>query len=322
MPPPPQPPVATGGGDPADPQERDHDYRPGSLKWKIIGKVLQKRFDPAGKSARFDKFTERAKRVLTYAESEARGYSHNYIGTEHLLLALVREPEGVAGKLLAEFGLDLEAARRQAALIIGHGRDPVTGPITLTPRSKRVVELAVEEARVLKHNYIGTEHLLLGLIREGEGVGARLIEMAGLDLDNVRSAVLEVMQRPEGGKRSASRSDSTGSGSGTRDTVVSCRVGTDDLEAIDVLIEAGIRSTRSDAASWLIHAGVQANKELFERVRSTVDEIRRLREQTQRMADELMRTNPTDGNRNDTSGEPRGKPDSNSSGGPDAPAAE
>src|SRR5206468_10609968 len=117
----------------------------------------------------FERFTEHARKVLSLAQEEAQRFQHNYIGTEHLLLGLVREGEGVAGKVLTSLGVDLEKVRKAVENIIGRGDRIVLGEIGLTPRAKKVIELAVDEARRLNHDYIGTEHLLLGLIREGNG---------------------------------------------------------------------------------------------------------------------------------------------------------
>jgi DNA-directed RNA polymerase subunit RPC12/RpoP len=142
---------------------------------------------------RFDKFTERARRVLQFAQEEAQRFQHNYIGTEHLLLGLIREGEGVAAKVLVESGIDLEKVRRAVEDIIGQGDRPVYGEVGLTPRAKKVVELAVDEARRLNHHYVGTEHLLLGLLREGEGIGAGVLESSGLKLEEVRASVLRVL---------------------------------------------------------------------------------------------------------------------------------
>jgi ATP-dependent Clp protease ATP-binding subunit ClpC len=121
---------------------------------------------------RFDKFTDEARRVLTYAQDEAQRLDHNYIGTEHFLLGLVREEEGVAAHVLKAMGIGLPDVRRAVLFIIGRGDRPTPGEVGLTPRAKRVIELAIDEARRLGHRYIGTEHLLLGLVREGEGVAA------------------------------------------------------------------------------------------------------------------------------------------------------
>ena len=149
---------------------------------------------------RFDKFTERARRVLTLAQEEAQRFNHNYIGTEHLLLGLVREGEGVASKVLANLGVELNKVRSAVEFIIGRGDRPVTGEIGLTPRAKKVIELAVDEARRLGHHYIGTEHLLLGLVREGEGIAAGVLESLGVSLEKVRAEVTRILAQsmPQG----------------------------------------------------------------------------------------------------------------------------
>src|SRR2546422_1654794 len=154
---------------------------------------------------RFDKFTERARKVLTLAQEEAQRFNHNYIGTEHLLLGLVREGEGVAAKVLANMGVELNKVRSAVEFIIGRGDRMVMGEIGLTPRAKRVIELAVDEARRLNHHYIGTEHLLLGLVREGEGIAAGVLESLGVSLEKVRSQVIEVLKSSSGYSASARR---------------------------------------------------------------------------------------------------------------------
>ena len=142
---------------------------------------------------RFDKFTERARRVLTLAQEEAQRFNHNYIGTEHLLLGLVREGEGVAAKVLANLGVELSKVRSAVEFIIGRGDRAVLGEIGLTPRAKKVIELAVDEARRLNHHYIGTEHLLLGLVREGEGIAASVLESLGINLERVRAETTRIL---------------------------------------------------------------------------------------------------------------------------------
>ena len=146
-------------------------------------------------SSRFEKFTERARKVLTLAQEEAQRFNHNYIGTEHILLGLVREGEGVAAKVLANLGVELTKVRSAVEFIIGRGERTVRGEIGLTPRAKRVIELAVDEARRLNHNYIGTEHLLLGLLREGEGVAAGVLESLGVSLEKVRAETVRILNQ-------------------------------------------------------------------------------------------------------------------------------
>jgi len=144
---------------------------------------------------RFDKFTERARKVLSLAQEEAQRLQHEYIGTEDLLLGLVREGEGVAAKVLANFGVELNKVRSAVESIIGRGDRIVSGEIGLTPRAKKVVDLAVDEARRWNHHYIGTEHLLLGLLREGEGIGAGVLESIGINLEEVRSQIIRVLSQ-------------------------------------------------------------------------------------------------------------------------------
>jgi ATP-dependent Clp protease ATP-binding subunit ClpC len=144
---------------------------------------------------RFDKFTERARRVLTLAQEEAQRFNHNYIGTEHLLLGLVREGDGVAAKVLNNLGVELSKVRSAVEFIIGRGEKSISGDIGLTPRAKKVIELAVEEARRLNHSYIGTEHLLLGLVREGEGIAFGVLESLGVSLERVRTETARILSQ-------------------------------------------------------------------------------------------------------------------------------
>ena len=143
--------------------------------------------------SRFEKFSERARRVLSLAQEEAQRFNHNYIGTEHILLGLVRETEGVAARVLSSLTVDLSKVRSAVEFIIGRGEKPPQGEIGLTPRAKKVVELAVDEARRMNHTYIGTEHLLIGLMREGEGVAAGVLESLGVTLDKVRAETHRIL---------------------------------------------------------------------------------------------------------------------------------
>ena len=142
----------------------------------------------------FERFTDRARRVVVLAQEEARLLNHNYIGTEHILLGLIHEGEGVAAKALESLGISLEAVRSQVEEIIGQGGSvAVSGHIPFTPRAKKVLELSLREALQLGHNYIGTEHILLGLIREGEGVAAQVLVKLGADLSRVRQQVIQLL---------------------------------------------------------------------------------------------------------------------------------
>ena len=165
--------------------------------------------------SRFEKFSERARRVLSLAQEEAQRFNHNYIGTEHILLGLVRETEGVAARVLSGLGVDLSKVRSAVEFIIGRGEKPAQGEIGLTPRAKKVVELAVDEARRMNHTYIGTEHLLIGLLREGEGVAAGVLESLGVTLEKVRTETHRILSNSSSG--SGSQSSRTGTRTPTLD---------------------------------------------------------------------------------------------------------
>src|SRR6476646_5707436 len=146
----------------------------------------------------FERFTDRARRVVVLAQEEARMLNHNYIGTEHILLGLIHEGEGVAAKALESLDISLEAVRAQVEEIIGQGQQAPSGHIPFTPRAKKVLELSLREALQLGHNYIGTEHILLGLIREGEGVAAQVLHKLGADLNRVRQQVIQLLSGYQG----------------------------------------------------------------------------------------------------------------------------
>lgn len=167
---------------------------------QLFRKVLQgKHFTPSDVD-RFDRFTKRARHVLTLAQEEAQRFQHTYIGTEHLLLGLIREGEGVAGQVLSNLNVEVEQVRQAVEAIIGRGGRVVLGEVGLTPRAKKVIELAVDEARRLQHNFLGTEHLLLGLIREGEGIAAGVLESLGLQLEQVRAETVRVLRQHQKGQ--------------------------------------------------------------------------------------------------------------------------
>jgi ATP-dependent Clp protease ATP-binding subunit ClpC len=162
----------------------------------------------------FERFTDRARRVVVLAQEEARLLNHNYIGTEHILLGLIHEGEGVAAKALESLGISLEAVRQQVEEIIGQGGSSPSGHIPFTPRAKKVLELSLREALQLGHNYIGTEHILLGLIREGEGVAAQVLVKLGADLSRVRQQVIQLLSGYQGsGAPGAEKAGATAGGS-------------------------------------------------------------------------------------------------------------
>jgi ATP-dependent Clp protease ATP-binding subunit ClpA len=172
----------------------------------------------------------------------------------------------VAIRALTSLGVGPDRVRVAVEAIIACGDPPMPGDGGLTPRAKLVIELAVEEARLVKQRYVCTEHILLGLIREGEGIAARVLAGFDVSLEQARAEVARILApRP-------------------KNNVVMCRLDDHALDALGTLIEAGVRSTRSDAASWLVQAGIEAHAELFKRVFANVAQIRRLREETQRLA--------------------------------------
>ena len=225
-----------------------------------------------------EKFTEKTRLVLDLAQEEARELQHNYVGTEHLLLGLLREGESIAYNVLHSLGIELEAVRRAVTFIVGPGKEAVIGEIGLTPRAVAATTLAFTEAGHLRQEKIAPEHLLLGLTREGEGIAAGLLRSFGTTLEKVRAQTFRAIALASGGKAAEQPPP--------KSNVVTCRIDGRDLDAVDALIEAGIRSTRSDAAAWLIHAGIEANRPLFEKVYGTVAEIRRLRGVAQSLAQE------------------------------------
>lgn len=141
----------------------------------------------------FERFTERARQVVTLGQDEARSFKHNYIGTEHLLLGLLREEEGIAALVLEEFGITVDGVRAQVTQIVGQGDEVTTGQIPFTPRAKKVLELGLREALSLGHNYIGTEHLLLALVRANEGVSSVILPAFGADAEKIRDRVIATL---------------------------------------------------------------------------------------------------------------------------------
>lgn len=165
----------------------------------------------------FERFTDRARRVVVLAQDEARRLNQNYIGTEHLLLGLIHEGDGIAARALETMGISLEAVRAQVIEIIGEGEQPTTGHIPFTPRARKVLEFSMREALQLGHNYIGTEHILLGLLREGDGVAAQVLIKLGADLNNVRQTVIELLSGYQGGSTQQGGRDTVGVGGGRQD---------------------------------------------------------------------------------------------------------
>ncbi|HEX2154280.1 MAG TPA: ATP-dependent Clp protease ATP-binding subunit [Acidimicrobiia bacterium] len=166
----------------------------------------------------FERFTDRARRVVVLAQEEARSLNHNYIGTEHILLGLLNEGEGIAAKAMESLGIGLDSVRDEVVKIIGPGQQAPTGHIPFTPRAKKVLELSLREALQLGHNYIGTEHILLGLIREGEGVAAQVLQQLGAELQKVRQSVIQLLSGPGGSEDQPSGASGSPAGSGGRES--------------------------------------------------------------------------------------------------------
>ena len=236
---------------------------------------------------RFDLLTARVKKVLVLAEEEARRLNHNHIGTEHLLLGLVREGKGTGSVVLADLGVELGKVRSAVELAVRRGERLAAGDVQLTPQATQTIELAVEEARRLGHDYVGTEHLLLGLMREGAGPVASILGSLDVPAEQVRSVVQQRLLLEASAEPARLRTRVEQSlrrfFSGPRDNVLSIRVDNSDVAAIDALVEAGVLKTRSEAAAWLIKSGIEANRSLFEQVQAKTAEIRRLREEAQEL---------------------------------------
>jgi len=205
-------------------------------------------------------------------------YTDQCVPYRYCAVFCLREGESIAYNVLQSLGIEIEAVRRAITFIVGPGKEMVIGEIGLTPRAVAATTLAINEAGHLQQEKIAPEHLLLGLTREGEGIAAGLLRAFGTTLEKVRAQTFQAIALASRGKAAEQSSP--------KSNVVTCRIDGHDLDAVDALIEAGIRSTRSDAAAWLIHAGVEANRPLFEKVYGTVAEIRRLRVVAQSLAQE------------------------------------
>jgi ATP-dependent Clp protease ATP-binding subunit ClpA len=216
----------------------------------------------------FERFTDRARRVVVLAQEEARLLNHDYIGTEHILLGLIHEGEGVAAQALQSLGISLAAVRSQVDSIIGQGMEGPAGHIPITPRAKKVMELSLRESLQLGHNYIGTEHLLLGLIREGEGVAAQVLVKLGAGLDRVRAAVIRLLQSYQGEslEHVGLRTTMAGMGRLSQDAAeamdmarsIAGKMGHDSVQPADILLGL-LGSADLDVAVILQRLGVDLN---------------------------------------------------------------
>jgi ATP-dependent Clp protease ATP-binding subunit ClpA len=259
------------------------------------GQVL---LNGARRRAMFERFTDRARRVVVLAQDEARRLDHNYIGTEHILLGLIDEGTGVAARALESLGVNLAAVRQQVEEIIGRGQQTPSGHIPFTPRAKKVLELSLRESQQLGHNYIGTEHILLGLLREGDGVAAQVLVKLGADLNRVRQQVIQLLHGYQGKEPRLARRDAVEDRLAALEQQVGTGPDTSDLdeqiaqvrrekesaiEAQDFEQAASLRSREKEllAAQAALEkqwaAGHPALPDLAERVQQLADEIERLR---------------------------------------------
>ncbi len=227
---------------------------------------------------RADKFTKRARRALSLAQQEAQRLRHNYIGSEHLLLGLAADEGGIAARVLQRLGADLDRLRSAVTWIVPAGAEAPDGPIGLTEEAKAAIEQALVQANQMKQRYLGTEHVLLGIMRQTDGKGAQVLRDLNVDEAQVRTIVAELLEaHGENVEPEPSRGN-----------VVMCRLTDADLDALDTLVEAGVRTTRSDSAAWLIQAGVKANADLFAAIRDKVDQIREMRQSARMLADQVL----------------------------------
>ncbi len=238
-----------------------------------------------------ERFTQRAKRVVILSQEEARLLNRS-IGPEHVLLGIVAEEHGIGGRVLGKLGVTLELAREIVESLAGRmERPPKSRETKFSEEGKIALELALAEARRLKHGYIGTEHLLLGLFLLENGPIIDVIRLLQVSRERVLEEVTRALASGgdpdtwlEWAPLDLVAPQLPG---GARNNVVMCRVSDRDLEAIDILVEGGVRATRSEAAAWLIGAGVDSNKAVFDKLHATVAEIRRLREQAQEITRRL-----------------------------------
>jgi ATP-dependent Clp protease ATP-binding subunit ClpA len=241
----------------------------------------------------FERFTDRARRVVVLAQEEARLLNHNYIGTEHLLLGLAREGQGVAAKALEVLGIRLEAIRSQVEEIIGRGESEASsGHIPFTPRAKKVLELSLRESQQLGHNYIGTEHILLGLIREGQGVAAQVLVKLGADLSRARAQVIQLLSSYAGGPEAAAETRP-----GHMSVPDDLREAEEQLAEVRRQKEAAIDAQDFDRAAALRDQELQLLERLAEQegewragvdVAAVVQENRRLHGEVQRLHGEVQ----------------------------------
>lgn len=221
---------------------------------------------------RFKRYTAQARQVLALARAEAQQRHHDYLGGEHLLLAIARDGRSNAAQMLTNLGIDLEEVTATVEFLVHPGTELATSNTPYTPRILGALDLAEDEARRNNHAAAGTDDLLLGLVREGTNVAAKVLSKFDVSLPRVRAQVERLASSDREREADAGR---------TKGNVLTCRIDDRDLAVLDALVEAGIRPTRSAAAAWLIHAGIEANRSLVDKVYAALTEIRRLRDEVQ-----------------------------------------
>jgi ATP-dependent Clp protease ATP-binding subunit ClpA len=247
----------------------------------------------------FERFTDRARRVVVLAQEEARMLEHDYIGTEHLLLALIHEGEGVAAKALRALDVDLDTLRREVEALVGRGQQPSKGHIPFTPRAKKVLELSLRESVQLGHDYIGTEHLLLGIVREGEGPAAQVLQQRGIELNSVRQEVIRLLHGHQAGegrrRRRVAWARAGGEGATLEDISHQLRVLGARLAAIEEKLgieespeRQGLRRVDAEIARVRRQKESAIDEQDFERAARLRDEERRLLSDRREAEDEWL----------------------------------
>jgi ATP-dependent Clp protease ATP-binding subunit ClpA len=228
------------------------------------------------------KTAPRARKVLNLAQQIVQQHRHAAITPEHILLALVEEEDGIAAQVLVQLGIDLEQLQARINMILDSMPVEKLPPeiVGMSPRAKKVMAIAIRTAGTLRQRGLGAEHLLLGIMYEESSPSAEILQNLGLTMEQVQTHLMAI---------SALRGAIPSEG-GPKNNVVTCRLDDSVLDALDALVEAGIRSSRSDAVAWLLSAGINAHKELFDRVYTTVAEIRQLRSEAQLIAREVVET--------------------------------
>ncbi len=240
-----------------------------------------------------ERFTRRAKRAIVRAQEYAEQLNHEAVSPEHIFLGLADDPQSVGTRALASVGVNVDDVREAVHAVIPRGKRIVRGGKTrFSPEGKNLLEQALREARHLRHRYIGTEHLVLALFHPTEGPIGPLFEKLGVTHDQVRDCVVQILTAEAVTQSVAEIGSAPLPPAVARSNVVMCRISDRDLEAIDMLVEARICGTRSEAAAWLISAGIAMNKALFDRLSATVQEIRRLQEQARMIIRDDAKSSP------------------------------